>query len=60
MDMESIDYFIKVADARSLSNAAKLYRLPKSTLSHKRRAEHYVPRHCVEVVSAFPPPQQTR
>jgi DNA-binding transcriptional LysR family regulator len=37
MDLESIDCFIKVADARSLSNAAKLHRLPKSTLSHKIR-----------------------
>jgi len=37
MDLEAIDYFIKVADARSLSNAAKLHRLPKSTLSHKIR-----------------------
>ncbi|MGE0008039.1 MAG: LysR family transcriptional regulator, partial [Parvibaculaceae bacterium] len=37
MDLEAVDYFIKVADARSLSNAAKLHRLPKSTLSHKIR-----------------------
>ncbi|HTN97013.1 MAG TPA: LysR substrate-binding domain-containing protein [Nordella sp.] len=37
MDLEAIDYFIKVCDARSLSNAAKLHRLPKSTLSHKIR-----------------------
>ena len=37
MDLESIDYFIKVANARSLSSAAKLHRLPKSTLSHKIR-----------------------
>ena len=37
MDLDAIDYFIKVADARSLSSAAKLHRLPKSTLSHKIR-----------------------
>jgi len=37
MNLESIDCFIKVADARSLSHAAKLHRLPKSTLSHKIR-----------------------
>jgi DNA-binding transcriptional LysR family regulator len=37
MDLEAVDYFIKVADARSLSNAAKLHGLPKSTLSHKIR-----------------------
>lgn len=38
MDLESIDYFVKVAEARSLSGAARLHRLPKSTLSHKIRA----------------------
>ncbi len=38
MDLESIDYFVKVAEARSLSSAARLHRLPKSTLSHKIRA----------------------
>ncbi|HWT29760.1 MAG TPA: LysR family transcriptional regulator, partial [Propylenella sp.] len=37
MDLEAVDYFIKVADARSLSAAARLHRLPKSTLSHKVR-----------------------
>ncbi|MBZ9905323.1 LysR family transcriptional regulator [Mesorhizobium sp. BR115XR7A] len=38
MDFEAIDYFIKVAEAQSLSHAAKLYGLPKSSLSHKVRA----------------------
>jgi len=37
MDFEAIDYFVKVADAQSLSRAAKLYGLPKSSLSHKIR-----------------------
>ena len=37
MDLVAVDYFIKVADARSLSAAARLHRLPKSTLSHKIR-----------------------
>jgi DNA-binding transcriptional LysR family regulator len=37
MDLEAVNFFIKVADARSLSNAAKLHGLPKSTLSHKIR-----------------------
>lgn len=38
MDLESIDFFIKVAEARSMSNASRLHRLPKSTLSYKIRA----------------------
>jgi DNA-binding transcriptional LysR family regulator len=38
MDLEAVDYFIKVAEAQSLSHAAKLYGLPKSSLSHKVRA----------------------
>lgn len=37
MDLEAIDYFIMVAEAQSLSHAAKLYGLPKSSLSHKVR-----------------------
>jgi DNA-binding transcriptional LysR family regulator len=37
MDLEAIDYFIKVAEAQSLSRAAKIYGLPKSSLSHKVR-----------------------
>jgi DNA-binding transcriptional LysR family regulator len=37
MDFEAIDYFVKVADAQSLSRAAKLFGLPKSSLSHKIR-----------------------
>ena len=37
MDFEAIDYFVKVADAQSLSRASKLFGLPKSSLSHKIR-----------------------
>lgn len=37
MDLEAIDYFIMVAEAQSLSHAAKRYGLPKSSLSHKVR-----------------------
>jgi len=37
MDLEAVDFFLKVAEAQSLSRAAKLYGLPKSTLSHKIR-----------------------
>jgi DNA-binding transcriptional LysR family regulator len=37
MDLEAIDYFIKVADAQSLSRASKIFGLPKSSLSHKIR-----------------------
>jgi DNA-binding transcriptional LysR family regulator len=37
MDLEAIDYFLKVADAQSLSRASKLFGLPKSSLSHKIR-----------------------
>jgi len=37
MDLVAIDCFVKVAEARSLSEASKLWRLPKSTLSHKIR-----------------------
>ncbi len=37
MDLSLIDSFVKVADARSISAAARLHRLPKSTLSHRIR-----------------------
>ena len=37
MDLSIIDCFVKVADARSISAAARLHRLPKSTLSHRIR-----------------------
>ncbi|MGB3538612.1 MAG: LysR family transcriptional regulator, partial [Mesorhizobium sp.] len=37
MDLEAVDFFLKVAEAQSLSHASKLYGLPKSTLSHKIR-----------------------
>ncbi|PSJ54244.1 LysR family transcriptional regulator [Pseudaminobacter soli (ex Li et al. 2025)] len=37
MDLSVIDCFVKVADARSISAAARLHRLPKSTLSHRIR-----------------------
>jgi DNA-binding transcriptional LysR family regulator len=37
MDIEAIDYFIKVAEAQSLSRASKIFGLPKSSLSHKIR-----------------------
>ena len=37
LDFEAIDYFVKVADAQSLSRASKLFGLPKSSLSHKIR-----------------------
>lgn len=37
MDLEAVDYFLKVADAQSLSRASKLFGLPKSSLSHKIR-----------------------
>lgn len=35
MDLVAIDCFVKVAEARSLSEASKHWRVPKSTLSHK-------------------------
>lgn len=37
MDLSVIDCFVKVADARSISAASRLHRLPKSTLSHRIR-----------------------
>lgn len=37
MDLEAIDCFLKVAEAQSLSHAAKRFGLPKSSLSHKIR-----------------------
>jgi DNA-binding transcriptional LysR family regulator len=37
MDLEAVDYFIRVAEAQSMSHAAKLYGVPKSSLSHKIR-----------------------
>lgn len=37
MDLSVIDCFVKVADAKSISAASRLYRLPKSTLSHRIR-----------------------
>jgi len=37
MDLSVIDCFVKVADARSISAAARLHRLPKSTISHRIR-----------------------
>jgi DNA-binding transcriptional LysR family regulator len=37
VDNEAIDFFLKVAEARSLSQASRLHRLPKSTLSYKIR-----------------------
>ncbi|MBS3652252.1 LysR family transcriptional regulator [Pseudaminobacter sp. 19-2017] len=37
MDLEAVDYFVKVADAQSLSRASKLFGVPKSSLSHKIR-----------------------
>jgi DNA-binding transcriptional LysR family regulator len=37
MDFDAIDSFIKVAETQSLSQAARLHRLPKSSLSHKIR-----------------------
>ncbi len=40
MDLSIIDCFVKVADARSISAAARLHRLPKSTLSHRIRHLH--------------------
>lgn len=37
MDLSVIDCFVKVADAKSISSASRLHRLPKSTLSHRIR-----------------------
>jgi DNA-binding transcriptional LysR family regulator len=37
MDLDAADYFLKVAEAQSLSRASKLFNLPKSSLSHKLR-----------------------
>ena len=37
MDSDAVDYFVRVAEAGSLSRAAKLHSLPKSSLSHKIR-----------------------
>ncbi|MDW9636427.1 LysR family transcriptional regulator [Sinorhizobium meliloti] len=37
MDLSVVDCFVKVADARSISAASRLHRLPKSTLSHRIR-----------------------
>ncbi|MGX5719294.1 LysR family transcriptional regulator [Shinella zoogloeoides] len=37
MDLSVMECFVKVADARSISAASRLHRLPKSTLSHRIR-----------------------
>ncbi|MBT9386013.1 LysR family transcriptional regulator [Pseudooceanicola sp. CBS1P-1] len=37
MDLQALDFFIKVADARSLSAAARLHGIPKSSISLKLR-----------------------
>ena len=37
IDIEAVDVFRKVAEARSVSNAARLHGLPKSTVSHRLR-----------------------
>ena len=60
MDLSAIDCFVKVADAKSISAAARLYRLPKSTLSHRIRqledqfgVELFVREgHCLQVTDA--------
>jgi DNA-binding transcriptional LysR family regulator len=43
MDLEALDYFVKVAELGSVTAAAKLYALPKSTISLKlKRLESQV------------------